>query len=86
MLPQSWIQRENWEFETHRAGHTGGPDRWPDSGELGVRTSPVEDLWTSQRSNNGARGGRSSLLRRYSAVMLFGRYVASYAGRAVMTV
>ena len=21
-LPQSWIQRENWEFETHRAGHT----------------------------------------------------------------
>ena len=23
-LPQSWIQRENWEFETHRASRTGG--------------------------------------------------------------
>ena len=41
-LPQSWIQRENWEFETHRRHavrqrRMAMPLRWKTSGLLGSR-------------------------------------------------
>ena len=37
-LPQSWIQRENWEFETHRRGSAGsGRSRWRDPSTAAVR-------------------------------------------------
>ena len=59
-LPQSWIQRENWEFETHRPQHVlDGPATFVDAstdGRLDEPGQPVQHAGLLSHRVLGSRG------------------------------